>query len=117
MSQRHQVGPDVDLDAEDVRDRQGRRITTEYAERASEEAYRSRGRAALPSVPPGRRPHECRSGYPNRHDAVRSTAPGRRADRCPTLPAKRWTVIWRERADQPAEALPAGQPAVAARGG
>jgi len=32
------VGPDVDLDAEDVRDRQGRRITTEYAERAAEEA-------------------------------------------------------------------------------
>ena len=48
MSQRHQVGPDVDLDAEDVRDRQGRRITTEYAERASEEALQ----VARPGHPP-----------------------------------------------------------------
>ncbi len=48
MSQRHQVGPDVDLDAEDVRDRQGRRITTEYAERASEEALQ----VARPGRPP-----------------------------------------------------------------
>jgi predicted HicB family RNase H-like nuclease len=48
MSQRHQVRPDVDLDAEDIRDRQGRRITTEYAERAAEEALQ----LARPGRPP-----------------------------------------------------------------
>lgn len=48
MNHRHQVEPDVDLDAEDVRDRQGRRITTEYAERAAEEALQF----ARPGRPP-----------------------------------------------------------------
>jgi hypothetical protein len=48
MSQRHQVESDVDLDAEDVRDRQGRRVTTEYAERAAEEALQ----LARPGRPP-----------------------------------------------------------------
>ena len=31
---KYKVLPDVDLDAEDVRDSKGRRITQEYAERA-----------------------------------------------------------------------------------
>ncbi|HEY2764136.1 MAG TPA: ribbon-helix-helix domain-containing protein [Pseudonocardiaceae bacterium] len=48
MSHRHEVGPDVDLDAEDIRDRQGRRITSEYAERAAEEALE----LARPGRPP-----------------------------------------------------------------
>jgi predicted HicB family RNase H-like nuclease len=48
MSRSHQVGPDADLDAEDIRDRQGRRITTEYAERAAEEAMQ----LARPGRPP-----------------------------------------------------------------
>lgn len=48
MSERHQVGPDVDLDTEDIRDRQGRRITAEYAERAAEEAVH----LARPGRPP-----------------------------------------------------------------
>ncbi|MGH3766298.1 MAG: ribbon-helix-helix protein, CopG family [Pseudonocardiaceae bacterium] len=48
MSKHHQVRPDVDLDIEDVRDRQGRRITTDYAERAAEEALR----LARPGRPP-----------------------------------------------------------------
>lgn len=48
MSHRHEVGADVDLDAEELRDRQGRRITIEYAERAAEEALR----LARPGRPP-----------------------------------------------------------------
>lgn len=48
MNHRHRVGPEVDLDVEDVRDRQGRRITTEYAEHAAEEALR----LARPGRPP-----------------------------------------------------------------
>lgn len=45
----HVAGPDVDLDVEEVRDRQARRITTEYAERAADEALRIArpGRPAL----------------------------------------------------------------------
>ena len=38
MTDRHRLRPDADLDTEDIRDRQGRRITVEYAERAAEEA-------------------------------------------------------------------------------
>jgi hypothetical protein len=37
---RQAVGPEVDLDTEEIRDRQGRRVTAEYAERAAEEALR-----------------------------------------------------------------------------
>lgn len=40
MKDGHEVGPDVDLDVEDVRDRRGRRVTPAYAERAAEEALR-----------------------------------------------------------------------------
>ena len=52
MKDGHEVGPDVDLDVEDVRDRQGRRVTTEYAESAVEEALRIArpGRPALGEV-------------------------------------------------------------------
>jgi hypothetical protein len=52
MKKNHDVGPDVDLDAEDVRDRQGRRVTKEYAESAAEEALRIArpGRPALGEV-------------------------------------------------------------------
>lgn len=52
MSDRHSVGPDVDLAAEDVRDRQDRRITDEYAEAAAEEAlgFVRPGRPALGRV-------------------------------------------------------------------
>lgn len=52
MNDRHRLGPDVDLQAEDVRDRQGRRVTEEYAERAAEEALRLTrpGRPALGAV-------------------------------------------------------------------
>jgi hypothetical protein len=52
MKDSHEVGPDVDLDAEDVRDRQGRRVTTEYAEQAAEEALHIArpGRPALGEV-------------------------------------------------------------------
>lgn len=49
------IGPDVDLDVEDIRDRQGRRITEEYPQRAAEEAVRL--------VRPGRPP----LGDPGRH--------------------------------------------------
>ncbi len=34
MSERYTIGPDADLDAEDVRDSRGNRITREYVERA-----------------------------------------------------------------------------------
>lgn len=50
MDEHHKLTePDVDLDVEEVRDRQGRRITTEYAARAAEEAVRIArpGRPAL----------------------------------------------------------------------
>ena len=52
MKGEHEVGPDVDLDAEGVHDRQGRRVTAEYAERAAEEALRLArpGRPALGEV-------------------------------------------------------------------
>lgn len=52
MSARHPVGPDVDLAVEDVRDRQGRRVTDEYADAAAEEALRlvRPGRPALGAV-------------------------------------------------------------------
>jgi predicted HicB family RNase H-like nuclease len=48
MTDRHRLGPDVDLEQEDVRDRQGRRITEEYVERAAEEALQ----IARPGRPP-----------------------------------------------------------------
>ncbi|ALE82812.1 ribbon-helix-helix protein, CopG family [Pseudonocardia sp. HH130629-09] len=52
MKDHHEVAPDVDLDAEDVRDRQGRRVTNKYAERAAEEALQlvRPGRPALGEV-------------------------------------------------------------------
>jgi hypothetical protein len=52
MNDRHRSDPDVDLAAEDVRDRQGRRVTDDYAERAAEEALRlvRPGRPALGAV-------------------------------------------------------------------
>ncbi|MPZ67378.1 MAG: ribbon-helix-helix protein, CopG family [Pseudonocardiaceae bacterium] len=52
MNHRHQVGPDVDLEAEDVRDRQGRRITTEYAGGAADEAlqFARPGRPSLGAI-------------------------------------------------------------------
>jgi predicted HicB family RNase H-like nuclease len=51
MSSHHPVGPDADL-VEDIRDRQGRRITDEYAEQAAEEALRLArpGRPALGAI-------------------------------------------------------------------
>ncbi|MGH3493236.1 MAG: hypothetical protein ACRDQ1_08360, partial [Sciscionella sp.] len=52
---KHVLGPDVDLEREDVRDSQGRRITTDYAEQAAAEAldyvHRRRGRPSLGSTP------------------------------------------------------------------
>ncbi|TCK25220.1 ribbon-helix-helix protein, CopG family [Pseudonocardia endophytica] len=52
MSEGHEVGPDVDLDTEEVRDRQGRRVTEAYAEQAAAEALRlvRPGRPALGEV-------------------------------------------------------------------
>ena len=52
MNDEHAVGPDVDLEAEEIRDRQGRRVTDEYAERAAAEALRIArpGRPALGTV-------------------------------------------------------------------
>ena len=54
MTDHHRVGPDVDLTTEDVRDRQGRRVTDEYAQQAAEEALRI-ARAGRPALgTPGR---------------------------------------------------------------
>ncbi len=36
MSKKYDVGPDVDLERDDVRDSRGRRITEAYAERAAQ---------------------------------------------------------------------------------
>ncbi|TQN43438.1 hypothetical protein FHU33_2883 [Blastococcus colisei] len=46
---KYRMGPDVDLRREDVRDSQGRRITEEYAERATDDAlaFVGRGRPSL----------------------------------------------------------------------
>lgn len=46
---KYQVGPDVDLEVEDVRDSHGRRITEEYVERAVADALDKvyRGRPSL----------------------------------------------------------------------
>ena len=41
---KHQVLPDVDLEIDDVRDGQGRRITEEYAQAATAQAIASVGR-------------------------------------------------------------------------
>lgn len=54
MSEHDRTGPDIDLAAEEIRDRQGRRITEEYAERAAEEALQI-ARPGRPSLgAPGR---------------------------------------------------------------
>lgn len=54
MTDHRRIGPDVDLAAEDVRDRQGRRITEEYAQHAAEEALQL-ARPGRPSLgAPGR---------------------------------------------------------------
>lgn len=50
----HEPGPDIDLETEDVRDSQGRRITQAYVEGAVADAHRQvRGRPSLTA--PGRR--------------------------------------------------------------
>jgi len=49
MAERHRAEPHIDLDAEDLRDRQGRRVTEEYAEQAVEEAL-GLVRAGRPSL-------------------------------------------------------------------
>lgn len=41
---KHQALPDVDLEIDDVRDSQGRRITEEYAQAATAQAIASAGR-------------------------------------------------------------------------
>jgi hypothetical protein len=46
----HVARPDVDLNIEEVRDRQDRRVTTEYAERAADEAMGSQDRVGRLSV-------------------------------------------------------------------
>lgn len=44
----HEPGSDVDLDAEDVRDSEGRRITQDYVDGAAADAHRQvRGRPSL----------------------------------------------------------------------
>lgn len=49
MSDKHRLGPDIDLDNEVVVDRQGRRITEARAEKIAEETLRrfGRGRPSL----------------------------------------------------------------------
>lgn len=50
----HEPGPDVDLDTEDVRDSQGRRVTGKYVDGAVADAHRQlRGRPSLTG--PGKR--------------------------------------------------------------
>ena len=67
MTAETQIGPDVDLAAEVVRDKQGRRIDEAYAQRliasrptvpAKETVERARWRArrSHPSTPPGAHP-------------------------------------------------------------
>jgi predicted HicB family RNase H-like nuclease len=48
-TQTYELGPDVDLEAEDIRDSQGRRITQDYVEQAVADTYErlSRGRPSL----------------------------------------------------------------------
>jgi hypothetical protein len=49
----YEVGQDVDLDAEEIRDSRGRRITREYVDRAVEDARERVGRGR-PSLTGGR---------------------------------------------------------------
>lgn len=49
MTKQFHVGPDVDLDAEEVRDSRGRRITAEYVEDAVADVH-ERNRRGRPSL-------------------------------------------------------------------
>jgi hypothetical protein len=53
VNKKYDIGPDVDLDQEDVRDSQNRRITEEYAEQAATEALET-ARRGRPSLSGGR---------------------------------------------------------------
>ena len=59
MEHRYRIGPDIDLDAEDVRLRDGTRLTEALAEEMAEEAVaailRARGRRALEHADPPER--------------------------------------------------------------
>jgi hypothetical protein len=86
MRDGHDVGPDVDPDAEDGLDRQGRRVTPEYAERAgwggvaarsSGPSGARRGRAAFAAgVVPG-----AGAGLRDRTGGVGAVPAGRRLSR------------------------------------
>jgi predicted HicB family RNase H-like nuclease len=63
MSTKHVLGPDIDLDTEDVRDPQGRRITeTRAAELAEDALVKVLGRPSLTA--PGTRSPEVKARVP-----------------------------------------------------
>jgi predicted HicB family RNase H-like nuclease len=53
MPHKYEIGPDIDLDTEDVRDSHGERITEARAEQLAEDALRT-ARAGRPSLSGGR---------------------------------------------------------------
>ena len=57
MSEPQFLDDEVDLDAEDVRDSQGRRIDSDYVERAVADVHARRGRPSLSPDPPDESRH------------------------------------------------------------
>ncbi|MBV9313199.1 MAG: hypothetical protein JO100_05510 [Pseudonocardia sp.] len=89
MSDPHRLGDDVDLDTKDIRDRQGRRITVEYAERAAEEALKI-ARTSRPALGISSQ-HSPRMSFriPEQIGAALNSARRQKAAQCRNSPGKR----------------------------
>lgn len=111
---KYQVLPDVDLSAQDVRDSKGRRITEEYAERATADALASVGRGG-PSLTGAKAPSpqvtfrvtpELRARGRRRGCQAGSTSLGRGSGRSRALPRVKTT--WEGAFRTPASATRTG---------
>jgi hypothetical protein len=77
----HELGPDIDLEAEDIHDSQGRRITQQYVDGAVADAHRQvRGRPSLTG--PGQRSPQIAFRVP---EGLQATAERIAAQRGETL--------------------------------
>lgn len=65
MSAKYTIGPDVDLDAEVVRDKSGRRITERRAEEIAADALRKAGVGRPSLTAPGQRSPEIKARVPS----------------------------------------------------
>ncbi len=82
MTDHYRSGPDVAPAVEDVRDRQERRITEDYAEQAIAETLRLARRAARRWIRRVSTVRGCPSGRPNRPGVEPSSALSRKVGRC-----------------------------------